>query len=243
MRYCGHSLSKGETEMKSMNTLRQRCAVVVVIGLLAGSTVFADTFQVVPMNRIDGEPLPPWAEAVLQRSADSVTMTMYTRVGGEFWNFGNDSFLGPQWKPGDAVTNWWAVFNNPEYCTVPCGRDDLFAGGLRIDLDDHPFFDEIDGTVGLIFATGHTTTSGTWSSSATLAEGDVSGVLFGVALGDAETAEIHVVVRSHGPEAAMTLEEAVDAVSSIGGGCSNSGARTGPNICGDPQDAIFPPLP
>lgn len=198
--------------------------------LLVGSASYAQTFQTAPMNRIDGKPLPPWAQATLTRDGDAgyVSMTIHTKVGGGLWNIGPDEILDITWKPKDVATNWWVIFNDPDACTDPCGRDDVLA--QRFKDDTHPAF----GTVGLHWATGHITTSGQWSSAATLLEGNTDNLLFGVPLLDADAAEIHLVVRSHGPAKNLTLEELALAQTTVNGGCP-------PNTCADPQDAVFPP--
>lgn len=73
-----------------------------------------------------------------------------------------------------------------------------------------------------------------WKAAGTLREGDDSGMLFGVPLQDAMTAEIHVIARSHGPMASIPPKERGYALNSVDGGC-------GANTCGDAQAAIFAP--
>ncbi len=91
--------------------------------------------------------------------------------------------------------------------------------------------------VDVIFATGHVAGS-QWRAAAHLNEGDTSGSLlplFGldpIGLNNAMEAEIHLVVRSHGPATNFTPDELADAISSAFGGCATS-------ICGDPQFARF----
>lgn len=204
---------------------------LVVMGFLLGTSIsYAQILQTAPMNRIDGKPLPSWAQATLTRNGDAgyVAMTIHTKVGGEIWNIGPDEFLGINWKPKNATTNWWLVFNDPSRCTAPCDRDDVLA--QRLMQTDHPAY----GTIGLHWATGHIATSGTWSSAAILWEDNTENRVFGEPLWDAEAAEIHLIVRAHGPAKNLSPEELVDAQTMVNGGCP-------PNQCSDAQAAAFPP--
>ncbi len=92
--------------------------------------------------------------------------------------------------------------------------------------------------MGVLPATGSVATSGRWSASATLAEDEIPlYAVVPVALKDAATAEVHLVVRSHGPASNFTADQLVEALTTIGGGCEI-------NTCGDAQDSIFlPPQP
>ncbi len=60
----------------------------------------------------------------------------------------------------------------------------------------------------------------------------MSGVLFGYGLMDSMAAEIHLVVRSHGPAANLSGQELSEALHSVDGGCTT-------NTCGDAQFAVF----
>ena len=54
--------------------------------------------------------------ASLVRTNSGVSMRFSTTVGGELF----DLFAGPlnvNWEVGDATTNWFVVFNNPEACS------------------------------------------------------------------------------------------------------------------------------
>jgi hypothetical protein len=215
----------------------KRIAVGVVLGVVVATFIsvpfnpaFAQLVQTVPMIRFDGGPLPPWAQGTLRRDEFGVTMRIHTHVGGELVELTVPQ--GTNWKPGDVITNWFVNFNDPSACTDPCDLDDILA-----ELDPVP-----PGNAGLHFATGHVTTSGKWSSSASLAEEDDTRMLFGVPLLEADDAEIHVIVRSHGPATTLTTDELLDALSMVNGGCLNAfpPPALGPNICGDPQAVVFP---
>lgn len=115
---------------------------------------------------------------------------------------------------GLTVTLWSVVFNEPGECaTSPCGPVDLFNPAVRGDV---------------LYAAGSVVgASGRVTLGFHRSEGDNSGsiaALFGVptdngrpwGLIDARRAEIHHVVRSHGPlnPAAMPAQ-----IQSYGGGC------------------------
>ena len=87
-------------------------------------------------------------------------------------------------QPGDAVTVWWIVWNDPAACSgVPCGLGDLGVEGSSIAR-----------------AAGHVVGGdGKGNFNGHLRTGDTSEALFGPGLTDPAGAEIHLVVRSHGP--------------------------------------------
>ncbi len=187
--------------------------------------------QTVDVNEFSGA-LVAADGASLVRTDSGVNMRASTTVGGELF----DLFAGPlgvDWEVGDATTNWFVVFNNPDACSAPgCGEDDVQDAATGANNDPG---------VGVHFATGHVAGSSRWRSAASLREGDLSGVLFGSPLLDAMTAEVHIVVRSHGPAANLVPGGLAAAIGSFGGGCLPD---DGPNICGDAQAAEFkPPTP
>jgi hypothetical protein len=109
--------------------------------------------------------------------------------------------------PGSAVTIWLVVFNNG----TSGGPDDVIYGAGHV----------VGG-------------NGTANFAAHLNEGDTGGSLFpqpSPGLIDAETAEIHIVVRSHGPAIPGMIPEQIH---TVGGGCLI-------NVCEDLQFAIHLP--
>jgi hypothetical protein len=177
--------------------------------------------------------------ATLTRTNNGVTMRMSTTVGGVKYALPffppqspTDPGLGESWEVGDATTNWFVVFNNPGECTDSCGEDDI--------IDGHPISEpEVPGGpagVSIHYAAGHVAGSLSWHSAGSLREGDTSGMLFGLPLQDAMTAEVHLVARSHGPMADIPPgSERGLALNSLNGGCPPNG----PNVCGDAQAAVF----
>lgn len=173
--------------------------------------------------------------AQLVRTNSSVWMRINSSPEGELLDFESGVFLEEFYARGDATTNWWVIFNNPENCTAPCGADDIFSslGGDLLDIQ-----------VDIIFATGHVAGQ-RWQAGAHLSEGDTTGSLlpdfFGldaIGLNDAMKAEIHLIVRSHGPAENFTPEELAAAISTVDGGCTLVDGD-GLNTCGDAQFAIF----
>lgn len=114
--------------------------------------------------------------------------------------------------PGHAYTLWWVVWNKPENCETPgaCVESD-FANALNVEVQ-------------LLYATGSVAgNNGKGNFSAHLKENDDSGSiheLFGLpnlgGLQDAQKAEIHAVLRSHGPKIPGQVS---DQINSYEGGC------------------------
>ncbi len=161
-------------------------------------------------------PEVPGASASLVRADGNVAMTLHTT----------------ELDQNGAYTIWWVVFNNPVYCSSTCGEDDIFdENGLLIVNGDGTF-----GTPGVnvsvVFATGHVVgKNGAGNFGASLQEGNTTGALFGPGLVDAQGAEIHLIVRTHGePIPGMVNKQ----ISTVDGGC-------GVNVCLDQQFAIFIP--
>lgn len=122
--------------------------------------------------------------------------------------------------PGHTVTMWLVIFNNPEGCSKPtdvtrCGENDL----LMFDGDA-----AIDGVVA--YGSGQVIgPDGSGSFDAFVATGDASYVLM---MGDGLTnplgADVHVVLRDHGPVVGDLL---ADQLTTFGGGCNNAPEGTG----------------
>lgn len=133
------------------------------------------------------------------------------------------TFLSPGLKVGDVYTLWWVIFNEPAKC----------SGGV-CNLDDVvPFPGNATAGVSLLYGGGHVIpTSGRGNFAADLASGDTSGAMFGPGLVDPLGAEIHVVLRTHGPVIPGSLDEQL---SSFAGGCTA-------NACANEISAEHKPL-
>jgi len=139
--------------------------------------------------------------------------------------------------PGGAFTLWLVVVNNPSACAVtPCS-----AGDILLNPD----------TRGQVrFAAGHLAGgSGIGTLAGHVNVGELSGWVPDRALEDPYTAEIHLVVNSHGP---AIPEMMPGMIQTYRGGCSDASpfppvfpasaladGEVGPNICRLFQAAIF----
>lgn len=148
--------------------------------------------------------------------------------------------------PHGTYTVWWVIFNNPDECENGCGEPDLFN-------------DDVGGSV--LYAAGHAIGgNGKGNFAGSLRTGDISGCqapwdAFDLTLIDEEgeldmcreglidpqSAEIHLVVRTHGEKIPGMVNEQIN---TFAGGCtaeSSFGASNGPNECVDQQFAIHFP--
>ena len=137
------------------------------------------------------------------------TSTLHRNKKGITVNFNTDGLI-----PGHAVTLWWVIWNNPENCTTPyaCGEVDF---GIA---------DQVG--VEVLYAAGHVIGgNGMGNFSARLNLNDDSesiNDLFGLpaagGLVDAQKAEVHLVIRSHGP---MVPGLVKDQIGAYVGGCDD----------------------
>lgn len=107
-------------------------------------------------------------------------------------------------------TNWWVTFNNPEACKTPCVCSDVDFANPDVDI-------------GVFWATGRVTNGfGQADFSAQIDYGALPGgedqVPFAPDFASAiePGAEIHVIVRAHGPRLSNVLEAQL---TQFNGGC------------------------
>ena len=125
----------------------------------------------------------------------------------------------------EALTLWWVVFNNPEACDGPCDGTDL--GNPAVE----PSVLYSSGRVAA--RNGRATLIGSVYEAS---RGYQDEIIAGPGLIDADKAEIHMVVRSHGPRIkAIELEQITQFLDP---GCVDLG---GPNECRDIQFSIHLP--
>lgn len=138
-----------------------------------------------------------------------------------------------------AYTVWWLIWNNPEACGAD-GCNDGDFGDPAIDVD-------------IGYATGHVVSHhGTATFTANLTENEfLTGfpAEFGIASGSgliaSDQAEIHLIVRSHGPKVPGLTAEMTH---TFNGGCVYdfpfelplTYGTPGPNSCMDLLFAVFP---
>lgn len=141
-------------------------------------------------------------------------------------------------EPGTAATLWIVIFNEPENCaTSPCGEPDLFDPAVVTDV--------MYGAGSLVGGSGKATFAGH------RAVRDESRSLWEVlglpspGLLDAREAEIHLIVRTHGPVIAGMARQMT---STFNGGCPRDGlpddpfiGPEGPNVCEDVHFAVHQP--
>jgi hypothetical protein len=196
----------------------------VVTGLLVltWTANAADNSHAKVLHFFDGPNMPSDGSHVKGSSAK------LTRGDGMVWLRVNTTELPP-----GTYTNWWIIFNNPAECFEGCDGNDLGNPAVMGSV-----FFATGGIVGEN-GVGH-------FRPAPLEEGDTSGGpgqhLFGPGLLSAQDAEIHYVIRYHGPAGAGDL--LTEQISTINGGCSGDMGDIHPEHkifdCYDPQGAVLP---
>lgn len=143
---------------------------------------------------------------------------------------------------GDVVTAWWVVFNSPENCSDnACGEDDIFLfEDDEMVIDDNGAVlnaEQIEAAdISLLGATGNVIDEdGNGHFSAWLNTGENPSIVFGNALVNPTSAEIHIVLRTHGQ---MDEELLDDQITEFNGGCS---AEFPNEPCLDIQFAVHAP--
>jgi hypothetical protein len=134
---------------------------------------------------------------------------------------------------GHAVTMWAVIFNDPSGCVGPCDEPDLFNPAAVVDV---------------VYVAGHVVGgSGQATFSGHRNVGDNSGSLFAQlgapapGLVDPHGAEIHFIVRDHGPAVAGMIPAQIH---TFQGGCdaaSSFGLGNGTYPCEDVQFAVHMP--
>jgi hypothetical protein len=203
--------------MRKLVILGAALGVLAAMGLVITASA-ANSFKVVPVVKFNTTEVVPFAGAQLARTDTSVSGFIYS-VGVE---------------PSSIYTLWWVVFNNPAGCDGPCDLADVLAT-VGDNANDNP------ANIGVFYGGGKQIGPiGAVGIGSTLREGDTT---YCVAAGDgpfsalcnplvdANTAEVHMVVRSHG---SMVPGQLQAQVSSFTGGC-------GVNACANVTAAIFAP--
>ena len=123
--------------------------------------------------------------------------------------------------PGNVYTAWWVFFNKPKRCaSSPCAVSDL----------DNP-----DTEPSVVNVTGRVVgADGTADFGAFIGVGDTTGSVFGPGLLEPMKAEIHLVVRTHGPALLDDPQQLREQLSMFNGGCP-------PNTCEDVAVSIHQP--
>jgi hypothetical protein len=185
-------------------------AIATAVNSLGGQTSTADvfTFMMPDETPAAGDVV---GTADLTRTAAGVNLTA------------NSTLL----DAGSAYSLWWVIFNNPAACD-PAGCSDADFGTPEVEAS------VMNATGRVADATGNAT------FRAFLPVGFVhtnpsslnGRQLFGPGLQNAAGAEIHVVIRSHGPWSGD-----IEQISTFVGDCLNAASPSG---CYDAQAIVFP---
>jgi hypothetical protein len=196
---------------KKLHIMLTRLALILMLaGFVLASCSKDENCEVHCTSEVRDTSLDITGIATLVRDDNKISMTFYAEG----------------LTPGNAYTIWWVIWNKPENCAIPfaCDLDDLLITQL-VEVDV-PF------AAGLVVGT-----DGVGSFAASRMEGDTTGStnhLFNAppfALEDARTAEIHLLLRDHGPAIPGQVQEQI---STFLGGCDVY-------ACYEPMFAIFSP--
>ena len=94
-------------------------------------------------------------------------------------------------EPGEAVTLWWVLFNNPENCTDGCGSDDFRTQSVRADVM-YADGEIIDNSGKRLFVSHRKIGDLSGSMASIFFEGKARGIE------DSFDTEVHAVLRTHG---------------------------------------------
>lgn len=140
---------------------------------------------------------PAWSDGTAERhSSDLVWLSDETPVeGADARLTRTDSGVSYNLRTtgllkGHAVSIWWVIFNNPDACDGDCAAADLFEPAVKAAV--------MSGGGNVVGDSGRS------SFAAHLNEGEITNehpaFENGPGLIDPHNAEIHIVVRSHGPK-------------------------------------------
>jgi hypothetical protein len=192
----------------------RRCKLFAILTLLTAALIVrgahpaqaeSSKTSIQPLRVVGVGSVVPGTGSILVRTKDGVGMTLHA--------FGL--------TPGNVYTAWFGIFNNPKECaTNPCSAADLPNPDVQaVILSGSGQIAGEDGTAdfGAFRAVGDTSGS--------------AGLGTGTALENPFKAQIHLVVRSHGPVIPAMLS---DQLSTFDGGCP-------PNTCANVQAAPHQP--
>jgi len=196
--------------------------IIVVVALALSLAVSAEDeliHSLEAVNVFGTEDAIDEAFSVLVRNGDEVAMMLHTS----------------DLTPGEALTVWWVIFNNPTACSDGiCNSDDLPQNGGAPDVE-----------AAMLYADGHVVDEdGKAHFTSRLSAGDASNAYTFETDGltDVENAEIHLVVRTHGPALLDDAELLEAQLGTLNGGCENGSETSGlpgPNTCANIQSSIF----
>jgi hypothetical protein len=219
------------------NVLRQRVFAIVMMLVVALGLGILSTATTLALDDVktDKVPVHMFADkseikdtwSTLSRYPTGVSMTL------------NTTGL----TAGDVVTVWWVIFNAPENCNSgSCGEDDVFMAddtGKLIIGATGPSLNQAQikaAVISIVGATGEVIgDNGEGHFSASLGSGAVPGTLFGTGLINANAAEVHLLLRDHGPMKPDLIDKQISAA---WGGCDANWPHT---PCQDVEFAVHMP--
>ena len=165
------------------------------------------------------------ADATLVRQPDGISFT----------------FAGTGLTGGNGYTIWFVAFNDPAECSSP-----MMDGPTLISLCGLPDLSNPDAQPTAVWGAGHFAgKSGKATLGGRVALGDTSGcdglgrLPCNDGLTNPEDAEIHLVLRTHGPK---IPEVANEQIHSFNRGCETGEPNAGPpSLCANVQFAAFLP--
>lgn len=192
---------------------------------------------------------PSAGEAGTQKEAVHRFSDMSAVAGGQasLMRMDNGIYLNVETvelTPGDAVTAWFVIFNEPGQCSGgECGEDDIVNfnadGSLVVNADGSAPMNMAGieaAAISVLRADGRIVdTNGAANFRGHLPVGDTSEAVFGPGLLDPHRAEIHTVIRTHQQAVPGKTNEMLN---SMNGGCSPDWPN---EPCEDLQFAVFKP--
>jgi hypothetical protein len=213
---CTHPITKKGEIMKTLNIIPIVLIACLMFGCESESPI-APNSQLDQITSIELQSAIAEARINSKSTADIFNVvtgdmigksTLHRNGNGITVNFKTSGLM-----PGHTYTLWWVIWNKPENCETPgaCGLDDFMERALDVEVE-------------LLYAAGSVAgNNGKGNYSAHLKENDNSTSvheLFGLpsfgGLQNADTAEIHAVLRSHGPKIPGQVNEQIN---SYEGGC------------------------
>lgn len=173
----------------------------------------ADVITFAPVQKLSDDSVVPGSMSTLTRTFDKVGVTIDTRMLAE----------------KAPYTIWWIIFNNPKMCMDRCACGAVDLGNPEVDA-------------GVFWATGRVSDEfGQASFSAfteefALPEGEDQVRPLDAPLIESKRAEIHFVVRAHGP--ALEGENLEAQLTQFNGGCTEE--LNGEDACEDVQFVAHP---
>lgn len=186
-------------------------AVATAVNNLGGQTSMADVFTFFLEDEVTQAAGDVVGTAQLTRTAAGASLTLDTTM----------------LVAGNAYTLWWIIFNNPAACDA--------AGCTGADFGVAAVEASVMNATGRVADDSGNTTFVAFLPVGFVHTNPASGngrQLFGPGLQSVNGAEIHIVIKSHGP-ASGDIEQ----ISTFGGDCNHAASPSG---CYDPQAAVFP---